>query len=1713
MLDTFATYCGMGTIAGVFAPKQKWEFEAQSELKKLLTREEFNQSKNSILNAYYTPPAIARAMWQLVEKAGFQKGNVLSVSAGTGMFTMTSPELCNYWTLIEQDPITAEMLRHLYPKAKVYNRGFHKTRLPNGTYDLFIDNVPFGDYHLSDLGSENGHRVHAHAILKGIEALRPGGIACVIVTSGISDAVGNEQARYELMSKAHLKGVFRLPSCAFKAFSNTKVTTDILLLQKREERLGDELMTAAVKKDGESGLTQDELDYIKTTNYTGKIKLRDSEDRPEGRFSVNSYVSTNRTRCLLGCELVVDKTVAGYRLGSIAPAGFMDKVGRALDISSIQFDANFYHSIGRLDQEFIEDQDSYVEGSIVIDDDEGIAYLIENYRRVPFDDEHQEIALDFYGLKQVAIAVIDAQKLHTERKVKPLRSTLNDVYDSFVKKHGKTRSRKIERVFTSCIDLGLIQALEDESGNKTDIFYHSTVRREVNAKKISSICDAYSVSLNEIGGVCPNHICWLLGHQMSLERVHESLVSESLAMYDVDLGVWMEKSVYLSGDVVTRLQKTLLYKDYPEKPLPEGLIIPDLSDEVAAKIIPMQLELLENIQPLPCMPDSTPEIASSCAEALGVDVQSLSQSERSRMLDNIIEVKFGASWFSPSLYAEFFCYLLFPDPSSNSYYNSENAFKNNLVQVSFADTPVRHFSVFLSDPAKNGPEIENWQTSHVNFVRLVESMLALRDPKITEKDADGKTVVNIEATEMAKAKAAEIRQEFNSWIWSDEDRAVRLCALYNRKFNRFVERKADGQHLSFSGMAKDVELRDYQSNAVWRVLTSSGTLLAHSVGLGKTLTMIASIMEGRRFGFIHKPVIAGLKSTIPQLEKEFRRFYPHAKLLVANPKNWELKARRRFLMQAATGDWDCIIMSHQQFCDINLSPAYCQEYINEELARVETTMSNMSKHSESDRRLAKRIESRKNVLQARLDKVRLSHQKAKMATLTFEQIGFDALFLDESQVAKNLGYSTTQHGVKGVNPGSDSAIAQDINMKCRFLLESNNRVIFSTGTPISNSIGEMFTLMRHLIPQRLSELNLDHFDTWSTQFTRTSVKPEISSTGVYKVTTRLSEFVNIPELMQLYRSFADIKTQAHADISRPFRHDFTVEADPSPEQSDYVQDLLNRASNLSSDDRKSDNMLKITNDGRANSLDPREVDLTAENFIESKVNKCIINAYKIWEMTKSSLATQAIFCDMSTPGLKKRTIFDAEGEIVEVVKQKMFNVYDYVRETLVSLGIPKSEIAFIHDYSSQEKKRELFERVNRGEVRIILGSTVKLGTGVNIQSRLVALHHLDAPYRPSDLEQRDGRGERYGNMWSDIMIFTYITRGSNDTAGFDSYLFQLLEAKARVYSQVMVDDINVRSLKDDSVMTLSFSEVKALASGNPLIKEKADLESKIQQLTLLERAHGKRKFDLIQKKNKAQTQINEIPQLIDSLVLDLELFDQEYTFENFSAMIVEHGTSVFSQTVFGKAGLDAIYGAYAGLSLSSNLLHIEVKLPNGCIINLRRNTLDSAALSCEMVLPNSGFALDIRIVKNQHQLLERVNAIGSKTQDLIFLKRRELENAHHSIEAFDTKPFARGQELSDAIARLAQVDIMLSTRKDDDDKDKSSRSHYCWQGQAGRQSHEAVFISDRELGELQAIIPEFDGPWFDLIEHQMRPGKSSASLSDSAKPSRLPRRGRRLSVA
>ena len=1544
--QVLSQYVGWGGLADAFDPnKENWSAE-YTQLKELLSEDEYAAARASTLNAHYTSPTVIRGIYDAVERMGFQSGNILEPSMGVGNFFGMLPDSMAGSRLygVELDSITGRIAQKLYPQADIIVAGFETTDRRD-FYDLAIGNVPFGQYKVNDKAyNKLGFSIHNYFFAKAIDQVRPGGIVAFVTSRYTMDS-RDSTARKHIAERTNLLGAIRLPNNAFRANAGTEVVSDIIFLQKRDRPADIE---------------------------PPWVQLGKTEDG----FAINQYF-IDHPEMVLG-ELTTESTQYGHDL-TVAPiegAVLSDQLAEAVQHIEGQYTEAEVETPDIAEEETAgkvlpADPDVKNFSYAVVD---GEVYYRENsiMTQIELSDTAKARVTGMVELRQIVNELIEQQlDDYPDSAVQETQARLNAAYDAFTAKHGLINDRRNARLFEQDSSYYLLCSLENLDENKqlkskADMFTKRTIRPERTITSVDTPSEALAVSMGEHGRVDLPYMAELLGTPGEYERITTELSGvifkdPSADPTDPEAG-WQMADEYLSGDVRTKLR------------------IAQLAAE------------------------TNPEFK--------VNVTALEKAQPKELEASEIDVRLGATWIAPEIIQKFM-----QETFQVPYYLRHD------VNVRFSPYTAE-WRVQGKSALGHGDimSTETYGTHRANAYKILEDTLNLKDVRIydTIEDAEGKPkrVLNKNETTLAQQKQQAIKDAFANWIWQDPQRRISLVRKYNELFNSTRPREYDGNHIHFVGMNPEISLREHQRNAIAHVLYGGNTLLAHEVGAGKTFEMAASAMEAKRLGLCQKSLFVVPNHLTDQWASEFLHLYPNAKLLVARRKDFETANRKKFCARIATGDYDAIIIGHSQFERIPLSFERQERIIQDQIAETLLAINEL-KANAGENFTIKQMERTRKTLEAKLDKLRADSRKDDV--ITFEQLGVDRLFVDESHFYKNLFLTTKMRNVAGLST-SEAQKSSDMFGKCRYLDEitGGRGVVFATGTPVSNSMTELYTVMRYLQYRTLQQKMLTHFDCWASTFGETTTAIELAPEGTgYRARTRFAKFFNLPELMSMFKEVADIKTSDQLHLPVPDAKFETVVVKPSETQKAMVQELSRRAAEIHSGnvDASVDNMLCVTNDGRKIGLDVRLMNPMLPDDPNSKLNVCVRNVLKIWEEGKDQKLTQLLFCDLSTP--------KNDGN---------FNVYDDIRKKLIAAGVPESEIEFIHNADTEAKKATLFSKVRSGDVRVLLGSTAKMGAGTNVQQRLVAVHHLDVGWKPSDMTQRNGRIIRQGNMNKEVKVFNYVTEGT-----FDSYLFQTLENKQRFISQIMTSKSPVRSCDDVDEQALSYAEIKALCAGNPLIKEKMDLDVQVAKLKVLKADHQSQKFRLEDKLlTKFPAEIQEQTAKIAALKSDAEIAAAHpQDKENFCGMVIKGMTYDEKKTAGERLILacmelpnteEQVVGSYRGFELS-----------------LRFDTFHNE----HQALLKGTLKYPVPLGSDPHGNIVRLDNALSNFADRSTAAENELDTLRQQQAAAQVevaKPFPQEEELAQKSARLAELNAQLDVdekhhepEQDEEEKEDAPR--------------------------------------------------------------------------
>lgn len=1565
--EILAKYIGWGGLSDVFDEEKEGQWlDARNFLKENLTGEEYNRARESTLTAFYTPKVVIDAIYESLSNLGFEKGNILEPSAGTGRFIGNLPEEMkesNFYG-VELDRISGQIAKELYPNANIQIKGFEETKFSNNLFDVAIGNIPFGEFKVADREYErNNFLIHDYFFAKTLDKVRDGGIIAFITSSGTMDKKSEDVRRY-ISERAEFLGAIRLPNRTFKGVAGTEVTSDIIFLKKRDRLL--KLDEDWVKLDeNEKGLI-----YNKYFVDNPQMVIGTMEEIPS-RFGTSLACIENKD---ISLEEGLKKAIKNIQ-GMYEEAQINDDLG----------------------EETIPADDSVKNYSFALVDDE--IYFRENsiMQKISLNEKDKDKVKEYLRLNESLRKVITYQKEdYSDEEIKKEQENLNKFYDDFNSKHGRLNSKTNKKLFREDANFSLISTLEklDKEGNfigKSDIFNKRTIKKAVIIDHTDRAIDALVLSISQKGKINFDYMEELTGK--TRDKLIEELKGEIFLNLDSfepndmnpfksakELGDFSRPYVsadeYLSGNIRDKIEVVDSYIKNIEKELGKEENLED------SKLLKIELE----------------ELHFQKAKLVEVMPKALDASE--------ITVRMGATWIPEQDYKKFMFDLLKTPVSSR--WN---------IDIKYSDFTGEYRVEGKSSDRDNDLASFTYGTNRVNAYKLIEDTLNLRDTKVFDQveDSDGKkkSVLNQKETMLARSKQEMIKEEFKSWIFDDVERRNRLVEDYNERFNSIRQREYDGSNLTFEGMNPEIELRAHQKDAIARGLFGGNTLLAHEVGAGKTFEMIGIAMESKRLGMSNKSMFVVPNHIVEQFGREFNELYPGANVLCATEKDFTPDRRKRFCSRIATGNFDAVIIGHSQFEKIPISKER-QEY--ELQSQIDEIIDYIDEYKrERDQRFTvKQLEKTKKKLETKLEKLNADYKKDDV--VTFEELGVDKLFVDEAHAYKNLYLFSKMRNVAGIT-STDSQKSSDMLMKCRYMDEitNNKGLVFATGTPVSNSMAELYTMQRYLQYDELKKMKLQHFDSWASTFGETITAIELNPEGNgYRSKTRFAKFYNLPELMNTVKGFMDIKTADVLNLPIPIAHYETIKTKPTEEQKEILETFSERADKVRDKqvDSSVDNMLLITNDGKKMALDQRLINPLLPDDPNSKVNTCIKNVFGIWDKYKDKKSAQLIFCDMSTPSSD-------------------FNIYDDIKTKLIEMGVPENEIEFIHKAKNNMEKDAIFDKVRKGEIRVLLGSTQKMGAGTNAQDKLIAIHDLDIPWRPADLSQRAGRIVRQGNENKEVHIFRYVTENT-----FDAYLFQTLENKQKYISQIMTSKTPVRVAEDVDEATLNYAEIKALATGNPLIKEKMDLDVEVSKLKMLESNFKSNLYKLEDKVVKFYPkEIERLKERIENLKEDIKNVepyrevDKNLKEDNkFTSLIID-GNKYIDKKIAGEFLLNKIKGVK---------IYREMDKDGEKIGDYRNFDLsikyDSFFNKYNFILKGKGeyrgeFGTDeigniTRMDNVLDKLPERLENTISKLKDT----EEQFQTAKIEIQ----KTFPQAELLKDKTLRLAEVNNLLDMGKSED---------------------------------------------------------------------------------
>lgn len=1523
--EVLSWYVGWGGLSMAFDEHNAAWAEEFKELYASLSPEEYRAAMESTLTAFYTPPVVIKAMYGALDRLGFSQGNILEPSCGTGNFFGLLPDSMQNSKLhgVEIDSLTGRIAKQLYQKANIAIESFEKTNLPDDHFDVVLGNVPFGEIRVND-SRYNAQKflIHDYFFAKALDKVRAGGVIAFITSKGTMDKASPEIRKY-IAQRAELLGAIRLPDNTFKANAGTEVTSDILILQKRDRVMDIEPDWVHLDTD-ENGVTMNRYFVEHPEMVLGEIKMEST------RFGTFEPVCKAHKDIPLS-ELLSN---AVQRINGEIPEldNRVDEISDEQELS-VPADPNVRNFSFTL-----------VDGRV---------YFRENDRMQPASVS-MTAENRIKGLIQIRDCVRKLIEYQTEdypeEMIRTEQENLNRLYDVYTAKYGLINSRGNYLAFASDESYFLLCSLEvlDDEGNfkrKADMFTKRTIKPHREITSVETASEALALSIGEKARVDLPYMEQLTGKTQA--ELVQDLQGVIFKVPNCEPVSYVAADEYLSGNVRNKL--------------------------------------------------TVAELAATNAPELAVNVDALKKVIPKDLSAAEISVRLGATWIPQEDIQRFVMELLTP-----------SSYAAGRLKVRYTPINGDWFIENKSSDMGNVKADSTYGTKRASAYRIIEDTLNLRDTRIFDyvydEHGNKKAVFNAKETTAAQAKQEVIKQAFQDWLWKDSERRNRLVRYYNDTFNSVRPREYDGSHITFGGISPEITLRPHQVNAIAHILYGGNTLLAHKVGAGKTFEMVAAAQESKRLGLCQKSMFVVPNHLVGQWASEYLRLYPSANILVTTKQDFETGNRKKFCGRIATGDYDAVIIGHSQFEKIPMSIERQREQLEKQLDDIERGIDDVQA-SKGEQFTVKQLMKTRKAIKTKLEK--LNDTKRKDTVIDFEQLGVDRLFIDESHFYKNLYLYTKMRNVGGIAQ-TEAQKSSDLFMKCRYLDEitGNRGTVFATGTPVSNSMVELYSVQRYLQYDTLAQNGLQHFDSWASTFGETVTALELAPEGTnYRAKTRFAKFYNLPELMQMFREVADIQTADMLKLPVPKVNYHNIKTKPSEIQTEMVASLAKRAEKVRARlvEPNIDNMLKITNDGRKLALDQRMIDPMLPDDPDSKVNACVDNVYRIWEEHADTKATQLVFCDLSTPK-----------------NDGTFNVYDDMREKLIARGIPAEQVRFIHEATTDAQKKELFGKVRSGEVRVLFGSTSKMGAGTNVQDRLIAIHNLDCPWRPSDLEQRQGRIERQGNMFPEVEVYRYVTEQT-----FDAYLYQLVESKQKFISQIMTSKSPIRSAEDVDEVALSFAEVKMLATGDARFKEKMDLDIQVSKLRVLKQSYLSEHYDLEDRVLKYYPQtIKEYEERIAGYEYDAVLAEQHKPQgeDKFCPMTLK-GVTYTEKADAGEMLLAICkdypmsapteIGSYRGFRME---IYYDTVNAHYCM-NLCGKAKHKVDLGADAIGNLT------RIENELSKLPARLEAAKTKKAETI----AQLETAKEEIK----KPFAFEDELKEKTERLNALNIELNLNEKD----------------------------------------------------------------------------------
>lgn len=1593
-------YSGWGGLANAFeSDNDKWKNE-YSELKGLLTDEEYTAARSTVLDSFYTDTAIVDSIYEVIRNAGFEDGNILEPAMGVGNFFGRLPEeLRDKVNLygVEKDSLSGRIAQKLYPQADITIDGFENTRFNDNSFDVAIGNIPFGDFSVNDSKYNSKHlKIHDYFFLKSLDKVRDGGIVAFVTSKGTLDKK-DSSFRKTLAERADLVGAVRLPNNAFKS-AGTEVTADIIFLQKREKK------------------SEIEPSWV----HTGQL---------ENGLTVNNYF-VEHPEMILG-EVVEGNKMFG-RTDDTMCVPFND--GRTLSelLSSAVKNINFEYSASaeklipvsehltaeplklRLQSFYRRNGDIYFYGS----DKSGKIVNVSADKALGKKLNHERIN-SFIDIRDTLRELLDVQQYdNKDSEIAQLQEKLNNCYDSFYSKYGLLHSSYNHSLLNSDGAYPLVASLEADFAKdnnllvkKSDIFTERVNKPTATISHVDTAEEALAVCVAEKGVIDFEYMSQITDVPPEDLKIGLREKGEIFAVpsYTGDEDYeYQTASEYLSGDIYAKLDMAKAYAS-------------------VNGIYESNVVALKEVLPTPLKAGD-------------------------------IDINLGATWIDKKYYEQFM-YEVFETPQSLKSDYVSRFFKSDRIELDYSEYSGR-WNITNKRADLSVTTVKTYGASGLSAYQIFESVLNLSEPKVykdkvdeygvVERDKNNKPVrvLDVEATQVVQQKANAIRREFKNWIFKDANRRRDIVDTYNRTFNCVHAREYDGSHLNFPGMNSNIQLHEHQKNAIAHAIYGGNTLFAHSVGAGKTFEMIATAMECKRLGLCHKSLFAVPNHLTEQVGADFLKLYPNANILVATKDDFKSSNRKMLMSKIATGNYDAVIIGHTQLKMLPLSPERQEAFLQSQIDDIVAGLAEM-KAQDGNKFTVKEMERTKKNLENQLEKLQSSK---KDNTVYFEELGIDKLFVDEAHEFKNLYCATKLQNVSGISSRA-SQRATELFAKCRYLDEKTGGkgVVFATGTPLSNSVTELHTMMRYLNYDFLaSHNNMQNFDNWISAFGVQKKEYELAPAGnKFKERTRIAEYSNLPELMSMFKMVADVKTAETLKLKVPDCELHIVDVEPTELQKELVDELSDRADEVNSGsvDPSQDNMLKITGDGRKLGLDPRLISPDFEDDPNTKLNVCVNNVFDIYTDTAKDKLTQIVFCDLGVPSKntgndssKEQNDNKSVAELDSLEETGKFCVYDDIRDKLIAKGIPATEIAYIHNAKTEAQKSELFSKVRSGEVRILLGSTGKMGTGTNVQDRIIALHDLDVPWRPADLEQRRGRMVRQGNINEKVHLYRYVTKGT-----FDAYSYQLLETKQKFISQVMTDKAPARKCADVDQAALSYGEIKALCTGDDRIREKLTLDNRVKELNSLKADYNNTKYELEdavaaypEKRKQLLCTIGNIKSDIDNvkpfvdkdgkLICKLTLGSQTFNLKNDEER---------------KNAAKALTTAVAQVRIADNRKK-QVSVGNICGFDI--SVINNGNVYDDIVVTIKGkYSYSAQLGVSAVHNLSKIEGLLYKTESVLDYSQNSLNKLdldYKTSVALLEKPFEYEAELQEKSARLSELTKILNIELAHQKTESKPKTHY-----------------------------------------------------------------------